>query len=189
MQERRNSIANALELRLSCTNPSIYRPAVSRRWRINHSGVYEATDQNQVMSMVVLYEFEQSEAATRSTWHINKSCNPNWTCFCYLDQNQVLSMIILYEFEQREAATRSTWHINESCNLVTGRILATWTCSLYRPAVCRCWEALVWIFKGCRTWNQYQVINFVCTLVQKVIGIFAESNYDIYFQYTYCFEI
>ena len=24
MQERRNSIANALELRLSCTNPSIY---------------------------------------------------------------------------------------------------------------------------------------------------------------------
>ena len=26
MQERRNSIANALELRLSCTNPSIYSP-------------------------------------------------------------------------------------------------------------------------------------------------------------------
>ena len=25
VQERRNSIANALELRLSCTNPSIYR--------------------------------------------------------------------------------------------------------------------------------------------------------------------
>ena len=31
MQERRNSIANALELHLSCTNPSIFLPNTHNR--------------------------------------------------------------------------------------------------------------------------------------------------------------
>ena len=32
VQERRNSIANALELRLSCTNPSKFNPMVTHGW-------------------------------------------------------------------------------------------------------------------------------------------------------------
>ena len=32
VQERRNSIANALELRLSCTNPSIYEMQPCASW-------------------------------------------------------------------------------------------------------------------------------------------------------------
>ena len=37
VQERRNSIANALELRLSCTNPSIYYPCLSIYLSDKHS--------------------------------------------------------------------------------------------------------------------------------------------------------
>ena len=36
MQERRNSIANALELRLSCTNPLIYSHLIAQRDRVQH---------------------------------------------------------------------------------------------------------------------------------------------------------
>ena len=32
VQERRNSIVNTLELRLSCTNPSIYHSIVGLKW-------------------------------------------------------------------------------------------------------------------------------------------------------------
>ena len=37
VQERRNSIANALELRFSCTNPSVWNVAITLPW-VNPSG-------------------------------------------------------------------------------------------------------------------------------------------------------
>ena len=40
VQERRNSIANALELRLSCTNPSIYDTMASMSDRFFQSVLY-----------------------------------------------------------------------------------------------------------------------------------------------------
>ena len=36
MQERRNSTANALELRLSCTNPSMYSQVFATQVKIRH---------------------------------------------------------------------------------------------------------------------------------------------------------
>ena len=39
VQERRNSIANALEICLSCTNPPVYSPGSNRLWSNISSGI------------------------------------------------------------------------------------------------------------------------------------------------------
>ena len=68
MQERRNSIANALELRLSCTNPSICESQLKFDWDVQRlsyfcsgSGIDLATTQQRGTVLDMLW-FEQLSA-------------------------------------------------------------------------------------------------------------------------------
>ena len=68
MQERRNSIANVLELRLSCTNPAIFADTDCNHWVIPHIRPYVLL---QVLCVAALYMREdgQYEAATKGGYN------------------------------------------------------------------------------------------------------------------------
>ena len=68
MPERRNSIANALESRLSCTNPSIWcddNAIVTSKSRIHYIDVIMTTIASQITSLTVVYSTVYSDADQR----------------------------------------------------------------------------------------------------------------------------
>ena len=67
MQERRNSIANALELRLSCSNPSMWIPSLAR-WQF-YFGI-DSSIQSNCNSYTTLTHW-----AIEAKWHIYASVN------------------------------------------------------------------------------------------------------------------
>ena len=155
MQERRNSIANALELRLSCTNPSLWSHInqsafLTNHRKLNYLGAISSGISNSNKSYAISQKVQKYclNFRIRSIWcarlrKVHRICNLNQP----LQDLNIFYQLFFSELDYLN--NDSTWHFNFSI-LKDNESSASWMLCPYRQCQIHCnwgWDEIGTISK------------------------------------------